>query len=660
MKKFYFLTFYLFSCYVAHSQCCSNGINLLADYNPDFSAPFTDIPPGFITDNPYTTIPTPGTYIIVASRNYGACFNTPQTDHTTGDPINGRFLWFDTSPTASPATPDIAWKPFNPNLPPGTESLIAVASNTTYVFSCWIRDLARNPDCITGGAPLMGLRINGQELAEIDLALVTEPCCPQWTYLCAEWNSGNNTTALIQIESRRNDGFNDLGIDDVYFGTTAPFDFSLGPDKAVCLGSSITLTDTTTNSTALWSNGSTESQIEVSAPGIYWLEVSKNNCTDRDSILITQLFPPSIFIGNDTLLCEQQQLSIIPINSGGEIENYLWQNSSTSNTLVATSSGLYWLQASNDCGISRDSILVNYFNPPDLGNDLSLCDAETAELNAGFASNYLWSTGASSSSIIISSAGTYWVETSVEQCIGSDTVSVLYFQTPTIDLGADTSYCDQEIVALTAGPATSYIWSDGATEASINISGTGLYWVQAFNGPCSVSDSITITLNSTPVADLGSDTSICQNGSLTLTSTMASDYLWSNGATSSSIEVTIPGLYWVQVSNGECANSDSLLITLTNCECISSIAMPNAFTPNNDGFNDAFKPLTLECVNAAELRIFNRWGNQIFVTQDLKNGWDGQSRGYNSPDGTYYWILDYQNSLNESLSQAGFVHLQRK
>ena len=83
MKKIYLLILIVLNIDTVSAQCCSNEINLLAEYNPDFSAPFVDVPPGFITDNPYTFFPTPGTYIIVASRNYGACQSTPQYDHTT-------------------------------------------------------------------------------------------------------------------------------------------------------------------------------------------------------------------------------------------------------------------------------------------------------------------------------------------------------------------------------------------------------------------------------------------------------------------------------------------------------------------------------------------------------------------------------------------------
>ena len=388
MKNVYFLGSLLFSCSSVYSQCCSNGVNLLANYNPDFSAPFVDVPPGFITANPYTFYPTPGTYIIVPVRDYGACFSTPQADHTTGDPINGRFLWFDASATASPTTPDLAWQPFDPSLPAGTQSLISVLPNTLYVFSCWIRDLAREPDCISGGSPLMGLRINGVELAEVDLGLITDPCCPQWTYLCAEWNSGENTNALIQIESRRADGWNDLGIDDVYFGTTTEaLQFSLGADTTICEGASLLLSDNIENSTNFWSDYSSGDSLHVTSPGTYWLEVTKNNCKARDSITVTMGLLPEINLGNDTSFCNQNEFLITPTNIGGQISNYVWQNNSTSNSFITNISGNYWLQASNSCGVSGDTINLLFFQPIIPIDSLFICPGTAYTLSNGTIQN---------------------------------------------------------------------------------------------------------------------------------------------------------------------------------------------------------------------------------------------------------------------------------
>lgn len=656
MKKLYLFSLLLISYYSAQSQCCSNGINLLANYNPDFSAPFVDTPPGFTTENPYTTVPTPGTYIIVASRNYGACFNTPQTDHTTGDALTGRFLWFDTG-DATIANPDVAWKPFNPNLPAGTQDLITVQPNTNYVFSCWILDLARESNCITGGAPLMGLRINGQELAEVDLALITEPCCPQWTYLCSEWNSGANTTALIQIESRRNDGWNDLGIDDVYFGTTTEaLQFSLGADTTVCEGITLIIEDNIDNSVNLWSNFSSGDSIEVTSPGIYWLEITKNNCKTRDSILVTQDLLPAINLGNDTNICDQIPLLLSPSSTGGTISNYLWQDNSTANSFTVNNSGNLWLQASNSCGISIDSININYYIPPTLGKDTIICNGN-AVLNGGAANSYVWSTGETTPSISIIASGIYWVETNSGLCSGRDSIDITFLATPIFNLGPDSSYCDKEFITITGSNAEAYLWSDGSTSPSINISNTGIVWLEASNGPCSLRDSILLEFNSTPILELGNDTSFCQGESIILTSNFADTYLWSNGSDNSTIDVNTAGLYWLQLNNGTCFTRDSITISTELCDIV--IELPNSFTPNGDGFNDLFIPKEIQGIANATFRILNRWGSEIFYTENLSQGWNGTYNNKSCTDGTYFWTIEYFNAAGEKIGKAGFLTLLR-
>lgn len=84
------------------------------------------------------------------------------------------------------------------------------------------------------------------------------------------------------------------------------------------------------------------------------------------------------------------------------------------------------------------------------------------------------------------------------------------------------------------------------------------------------------------------------------------------------------------------------------------IEMPNIFTPNNDGSNDVFLPLELKDVLAAQLEVFNRWGNQLY-SGPLEKGWDG----IEASEGVYYWHISYkdQNGINKGLN--GYVTLVR-
>ena len=73
--------------------------------------------------------------------------------------------------------------------------------------------------------------------------------------------------------------------------------------------------------------------------------------------------------------------------------------------------------------------------------------------------------------------------------------------------------------------------------------------------------------------------------------------------------------------------------------------MPNAFTPNNDGLNDVFKPVANN-ITLNDLQIFNRWGQIIFETSDINKGWDGVFQGQKCAIGNYVYWLSYFDCSN--------------
>tara|TARA_R110001599_G_scaffold292026_1_gene495650 strand:- start:28 stop:3141 length:3114 start_codon:yes stop_codon:yes gene_type:complete len=80
-------------------------------------------------------------------------------------------------------------------------------------------------------------------------------------------------------------------------------------------------------------------------------------------------------------------------------------------------------------------------------------------------------------------------------------------------------------------------------------------------------------------------------------------------------------------------------------ERFPKIFIPNAFSPNNDGVNDEFKPVT-DCDLQYSMQIFNKWGEIIFSTEDITKGWDGRFKGTKVQDGQYSYIVFYAGALN--------------
>ena len=88
----------------------------------------------------------------------------------------------------------------------------------------------------------------------------------------------------------------------------------------------------------------------------------------------------------------------------------------------------------------------------------------------------------------------------------------------------------------------------------------------------------------------------------------------------------------IVVVTDECGLSDQATVDVDICEMI----IPNVFTPNGDNKNDEFQIQCLECYAGSDLRITNRWGNEVYSSTDYTGQWDGEG----CPDGTYYYQFD--------------------
>ena len=86
------------------------------------------------------------------------------------------------------------------------------------------------------------------------------------------------------------------------------------------------------------------------------------------------------------------------------------------------------------------------------------------------------------------------------------------------------------------------------------------------------------------------------------------------------------------------------------------IYVPNIFTPNDDGLNDIFQPKGFGITNY-ELRIFNRWGEELMFTNDFAHGWDGFYKGKLSQEDTYTWKINLTNVFGKSHELSGHVTL---
>ncbi|HET6991507.1 MAG TPA: PKD domain-containing protein, partial [Bacteroidia bacterium] len=363
------------------------------------------------------------------------------------------------------------------------------------------------------------------------------------------------------------------------------------------------------------------------------------SCKTQDSthIYIVVVPTPLVNIGNDTTVCGALN---IPLDAGNPGMNYLWSTGATSQTINVTNPGVYWVTVDNGSCSDRDTISIQVLATPNLGHDTTLCQGNPLTLNAGNpGANYLWNTGAVTQTISVATSGTYYVTTSVGACQQTDTILVNFTPAPVVNLGNDTTLCPGQSFQLNAGnPGATYLWNTGATTQTVTASGNGIFSVNVALGSCTTSDSLMVrTLTG---ENLGPDKNLCDLNSLELNAGTldGAHYTWSTGDTTQTISVQEPGTYFVSVSFGQCILSDTIMVE--GGMGSPAVYIPNCFTPNKDGLNEIFSAKGTD-ITSFHMEIFDRWGELIFQSSDINDGWDGFYKGNRVPNDVYVVVTDY-------------------
>ena len=249
--------------------------------------------------------------------------------------------------------------------------------------------------------------------------------------------------------------------------------------------------------------------------------------------------------GEDISICEGEE--VVLAATGGA--TYEWSTGETTQSITVspTETTIYTVTVFDESGSNSDqddvTVTVNALPIANAGEDVSVCLGNSITLTASGGSTYLWSTGETTESIIVSPSETttYSVEVFENNCSSTDQVMVTINELPIVDAGSDVTINVGESTTLTATGADTYLWSTGETTQSITVSpsSTSTYSVIAYVGDQQDEDEVTVTVNPNPnvIIQNGDEVMILQGDYVTLSATGANSYQWSNGATQPNIAV---------------------------------------------------------------------------------------------------------------------------
>nr|MBA3987083.1 gliding motility-associated C-terminal domain-containing protein [Flavobacteriales bacterium] len=361
--------------------------------------------------------------------------------------------------------------------------------------------------------------------------------------------------------------------------------------------------------------GETTFSIFVTTSGNYSVEVSYFGCVETDDVNVNFAELPIVDLGEDIFVCGKvfATLDGTPDNIDDFDEVfYQWFfngvliDGATEATLVVTEIGDYTVEVTSplDCsGSDTISVIISDYTV-DLGVDVTLCENASYEIIPVVTgidpseATYLWSTGETTFSIVVTTSGNYSVEVSYGECVETDDINVNFRELPIIELGINIIKCADDVVTLNATPSSN---------VSANFTYTWFY-----------------------------------NGGII------------NNETSSTLDVTEAGIYAVEVNDDGCISTDDIVIEFyANQRCVIS----QGISPNGDGLNDCLDLLFLDDqLSIVKLSIFNRHGRLVYEQNDYINQWCGQSNnGEVLPTGNYFYVITLQNDP----AISGYIYLNK-
>lgn len=310
----------------------------------------------------------------------------------------------------------------------------------------------------------------------------------------------------------------------------------------------------------------------VTATQSYTLTLTDaNSCIALDTVNVTVLPNPTVALGPDVIQCG----GTVTLDAANFGSSYLWSTGAGTQTITVNSSGNYSVSVvdGNGCtGIDDINVLINPLPTVSLGADTASCSNQiTLDAGGGF-QGYAWSTGGTAQTEMITVSDTIAVTvTDINGCTDVDSVIVTLNPPPAVNLGPDIIQCGGSVTLDAGNPGAIYFWSNSTSSQVTTVSSSGTYNVLVITpAGCQNTDTVVVTINNQPDANLGPDTSICSSSVTLDAGNPGCTYLWSNMSTTQTVTVG-GGTYIVTVTDPSgCSDNDTIVVTTNSAPTVSA------------------------------------------------------------------------------------------
>lgn len=434
-------------------------------------------------------------------------------------------------------------------------------------------------------------------------------------------------------------------------------------------------------------------------PGTYTVRIfsaSPTSCINQNiTVVIAPNELPNAGSDNAVITCNDgSELDLRAYLADGQDGDGTWTDMSSTNALEGSmlntgvlAEGIYQFayQVVGDCGLTDDAVIaIELRARPDAPMTTPVapvCEGSSIQLMANPIPNAIYSwTGPQNfvsaeqnpvlASAAVTATGEYHVTVTVNGCVSAPSgVHVTVNAIPQFTVSGNSSLCEGQtgelaVVPVNFNPASvNYTWYlndavlNNVDAPSISIMETGTYKVLVNNNNCVTPQQITVMPNTAAFDVMLEDGCVDFEYMITVTEPQElpeSAYVWSgpNGYSAIGREVNISnlseGTYTVNVLNSEgCTASASVDVENTLC------TIPKGISPGDAEYNNSFD---LSNLDVRHIKIFNRYGMEVYERENYINEWEGQSDKGELPSGTYYYVV----SLSTGKKVTGWVYLQRE